>query len=188
MANKEQVFEILTILAAAYPRFSLTKETIKVYAKLLQDLDSDELRAAALDCAAKRDFFPSIHELRSTVVELRKKSNQVPTAFEAWSELLQAGSGSRLEIVEVKEVETSASKWGIRRNKFVFSHPLIEQVARQLGWPERFPTTNEMTDRAHFFRAYDRAVDQAMDEEITLPDVKEFIESRQGKELESGDD
>ena len=39
MANKQEIFEILTILSAAYPRFSLTKETVTAYTMLLEDLD-----------------------------------------------------------------------------------------------------------------------------------------------------
>ena len=183
MASKQDVFEVLTILAAAYPRFVLAKETIHAYQMLLQDLDADELRAAAKDVATKRDFFPSVHELRGSVVEMRRRANRVPTAYEAWGQVLNAGTGTKKS---VKEVEGG---WAIVHEDFVFSHPLVEHVARLMGWPGSFPSVNnEMADRAHFVKAYERAMIDAMDDEITLPEVREFIEARQQQQLEDGDD
>ena len=182
MATKQDVFEVLTMLAAAYPRYKLVKETIQAYSVLLQDLDAEELKTAAMDCAAKRDFYPSVHELRQAVVEIRRKTNRVPSGYEAWGEVLAAGTGTR------KEVEETDQGWEIIKTDFVFSHPLVEQVARMMGWPVSFPGgQTEMADRAHYIKAYDQAINDAMNNEITLPEVREFIEKGQAKKLEQGD-
>lgn len=181
MANKQEVFEVLTMLAAAYPRYKLVKETIQAYSILLQDLDPEELRTAAMDCASKRDFYPSVHELRQAVVEIRRQTNRVPTAYEAWSQVLAAGTGSR------KVVEEGQEGWIIVEKKYLFSHPLVEQVARMLGWPASFPGGDtEMADRAHFLKAYDQQARDAMNHEITLPEVRAYIEKSQAKQLGEG--
>ena len=179
MANKQEIFEILTILSAAYPRFELTKETVTAYTMLLEDLDTESLRAAAKECATKRTFFPSVHELRKTVVEMRRKGARIPTSFEAWNEVINAGPGSW------KEVDETENGYEIISKNYRFSHPMVEKVARLLGWPARFPGDNQMSDRSQFLKAYEQAVYDAMDYEITLPEVREFIESQRHKALVS---
>jgi len=182
MATKKEVFEILVMLAATYPRFNLVPETIEAYSVLLQDLDPEELKAAAMDTAAKRDFFPSVHEIRQSVVEIRKQANRVPSAYEAWSEVLAAGTGVKKSVIEL-----GPDKWGIKVEEFVFSHPLVEMVARALGWPSSFPGGDtEMADRAHFLKAYDQAVNNAMNQEITLPEVRAYIERSGSRQIGAG--
>lgn len=182
MATKQDVLEVMTILAAAYPRFKLVKESITAYAMLLEDLDAEELRAAAKDRATKGVFFPSVHELRQAVVDMRRIANQVPTAYEAWQEVITTGPEFRRDVVEVD------GKLTIKSSKYVFTHPLVEQVARLMGWPGMFPTGEDslMADRSHFLKAYDQALRQAMEQEITLPEVRDFIEARQQQQLEPG--
>lgn len=183
MATKQEVFEILVLLAAAYPRFQLVPETIETYAVLLQDLDQEELKAAAMDVATRKDFFPSVHEIRQAVVNIRKQANQVPSAYQAWSEVLAAGTGVKKSVIEV-----GPDKWAIEEEKFVFSHYLVEHVARALGWPSSFPGGDtEMADRAHFLKAYEQAVNDAMNQEITLPEVRAYIERTGSRQLGPGD-
>ena len=185
MATKQDVFEVLTILAAAYPRFVLSKETIQAYQMLLQDLDADELRAGAKDRATKGVFFPSVHELRQAVIDMRRVANQVPTAYEAWSEVITTGPEVRRTVEQLED-----GRWTIKSSKYVFTHPLVEQVARLMGWPGKFPTGEDslMADRSHFLKAYDQALTRAMEQEITLPEVRDFIEAKQRDQLEAGDD
>jgi hypothetical protein len=184
MASEKDIFEVLTILAAAYPRFKLVKETIQAYQMLLRDLGADELRAAAKDTATKRDYFPSVHELRQAVVDMRRRTNRVPTAYEAWHEVITTGPEIRREVVETDE------GLAIQSSRYVFSHPLVEQTARLMGWPSKFPSGEDslMADRAHFLKAYQAAMVDAMEQEITLPEVREFIETRQQQQLEDGQD
>ena len=181
MASKQEIFEILTILSAAYPRFSLNKETITAYTMLLEDLDTESLRAAAKECATKRTFFPSVHELRKTVVDMMRKGARVPTAFEAWNEVVNAGPEFWKEAEETENGAKIVSK------SYRFSHPMVEKVARLLGWPARFPGDNQMSDRSQFLKAYEQAVYDAMDYEITLPEVREFIDSQRHRELGMGE-
>lgn len=185
MATKQDIIEVLAMLAAVYPRYQLTKETIGAYHILLEDLDPDELRAAAKDLATKNKFFPSVHELRAGVVRLRARATGVPTAYEAWAEVISTGPEIQLDVVQAPD----GSQWAIQRKPYQWSHPLVEMVARMLGWP-KFPTSEDtmMADRSHFIKAYDQAVQDAMEEEMTLPDVRQFVETRRQELLEAGQD
>jgi hypothetical protein len=184
MASQQDVLEVLTMLAAVYPRFTLTKESVGAYAILLEDLDPNDLRAAAKDVATKSKWFPSVHELRAAVVRLAANAAGVPTTFEAWAEVISTGPPIR------RWVEDNEDGQGVIKSEpYQWSHPIVEHVAIQLGWP-KFPANEDslMADRAHFLKAYDRAVINAMEDEITLPEVREFIEAKRQGLLESGEE
>jgi hypothetical protein len=182
MANDDEITKVLAMLNAAYPRFKLTEETIKVYIRLLGDLSAEDLQIAAVQCASNRDFFPSVHELRRAVVELRRKSGNIPSAYEAW---IEVSSNRKEEITQAEEKEDgSVEVW---KEKYVFSHPIVEKVAREMGWPGRFPGENEVADRSHFIKAYELAMNDVMDYELMLPEVREFIDSQRHRELGAGD-
>jgi hypothetical protein len=186
MATKQEIVEVLAMLAAVYPRHDMPKEAVGAYALLLQDLDGEELRASARDIATKSKWFPSVHELRANVAKLRARAVGIPTAYEAWAEVINTGPE-----IQLSTVETDQGDWTIKRTPYQWSHPIVEQVARLMGWPSKFPSGQDtlMADRAHFFKAYDRAIQDAMDDEITLPEIQDYIESKRSElMLEAGDD
>lgn len=184
MATNKEIGEIVAMLSAAYPRFKPTPETLKTYTLMLKDIPGDALQAAALKCAASGTFFPSVHELRQAVSEIRRKAGGVPSAYEAWEEVStkpMAEVHRRLtgEYDEVNRV------YFIEEIKTTWAHPLVEKVARQLGWPRSFPGENPGVDRAHFFKAYEHALSDAVSDDIELPQVRAYIEgqARQIKDL-----
>lgn len=170
MATETEIAQILVVLAASYPRFELKKETVAAYVEFLHDLPADELRMAARDCAVSKDFFPSVHELRQAVAEMHREKMGVPSAFDAWQEVCgHPKDGLSRRVLE------NAGGWVIEESVMSWSHPLVERVAVQMGWP-RFPTSEEIgVDRAHFFKAYDYAVGQALKENVRLPEVAAYI-------------
>jgi hypothetical protein len=189
MATKEEITEILIVLSASYPRFKLEKETVRAYVMFLEDLETKELKTAAKECATKRDFFPSVHELRKTVIDIRRKASQVPTAFEAWNEVINTGPEKRLTAQLVEEgYEEKGYK--IVEENYIFRHPLVEKVARMLGWPSKFPTNENslMSDRAQFLKAYDQELQKMMDYELMLPEVREYINAQRHSEIEAGNE
>lgn len=181
MATDKDVLEVLTMLAAVYPRYELTKETVGAYAILLQDLDADDLRAAAKDLATKSKWYPSVHEIRAAVAGFAAQAAGVPTAYEAWQEVINTGPSVK------REAKESTDGWAIERTVYQWSHPIVEMVAVQMGWP-KFPTSEDsiMADRAHFLKAYQQAVDDAMQEQMTLPEVRDYVEAKRQQLLESG--
>lgn len=154
--------EILGMLAASFPRFELTKDTVKVYSMLLADVPEDLLKAAALQCARKCTFFPSVHEIMEQVIGLSLDIEGFPSLFDAYREATTAPKGH---------------EW---------SHPIVKQIAYQLGWNEyQFPGDNPAADRAHFADAYKRARQEIVDNMITPPEVKLLLESKV-KAIEDG--
>lgn len=181
MKNDELV-KILSVLAAAYPRFNLTPETITAYYEFLKDLPADELAAAARECATSYDFFPSVHELRKAVSGIRCKQRGVPSSYEAWQEVCHRPKDGNLRRVVEEDgqniIEIIPVPW---------SHPLVERVAYQMGWP-RFPESDEIgVDRAHFLRAYEYAMNDAIGDNIRLPEVTAYIESARSGPMRLGD-
>jgi hypothetical protein len=57
-------------------------------------------------------------------------------------------------------------------------HPAVERVARQFGWPDRFPGDNPEADRAHFMRAYDAEVKRETERQAQPAQVQKYIEAQ----------
>lgn len=177
MATKAEIAVVLSMLSAAYPRYTLTADTMKAYSELVKDLPADLLKAAAIQAVTHGEFFPSVHELRREATELQRQANGIPNAFEAWADLLAAGDGERREVHEVE------GKYHVIIREYPWKHELVKQVAEGLGWPRTFPGENQMADRAHFVKAYDEALRKVLDTGLMLPEVRQYIEKKQ---LEAG--
>lgn len=182
MANDDEITKVLAMLNAAYPRFKLTEETITVYIRLLGDLPAEDLQMAAVHCATNNTFFPSVHELRQAIVDLKHKSSKTPSPYEAWVEV----ASNRLE-KWTDTVEFEDGRYGFVEKTFKFSHPVIEKVAREMGWPSRFPGENAVADRSHFIKAYKATINDVIDYELMLPEVREYIDSQTYNQLEGGE-
>ncbi len=181
MASATTVGKVLAeIVLCGFPNFNPTKEMTQVWIAYLSDIDDDLLMMALRHhvSTSKSPFAPSIPEIRTAAAELQAKMAGLPTAFEAWEDLLKAKSGVRVFVNDNNE---------IIREKYQFIHPLVEYVARQLGWPRDFIGDNVMADRAHFFKAWEGAVSKGLEQMSELPEVEKFVESRRtGKALPIG--
>ena len=179
MSNLIEFTEIFMVLAAAYPRFVPGNQTIEVYYELLKDLDTNLLKNAALQCANSGEWFPSVHELRAAAADLVRQQNQIPSAYEAWEEVYNHPRDNILSELRIED-----GRYYIDHREVHWSHPIVENVARQLGWPN-FPGAEDdiVGDRAHFFKAYAYAIDKAVRDFAMLPQVRNYIESHQAAQL-----
>ena len=161
MCSVLDVAQIVKVIAVAYPNWQPTAETSEVYYQLLQDVPTDELKAAVLHCLGEsgRRFAPSIGEIRGAVSELRGMSANVPSAFQAWQEVLRQFS--------------LTGSYGTPQ----FSHPLIAQAVRQMGWRELCLSENQIADRARFIQCYEQLMSRATKEDMLLPEVRGYIEA-----------
>ncbi len=174
MANPKDIDQIINMLEVAFPNFHpkdmrMTKE---VYWQTLQDIPSDELKAAVLHCLTEsgRAFAPSIGEIRGAAAELRKASSNVPSSYAAWQEVLT-------------QMRDNGGDYGHP----VWSHPLVERVVRQLGWRNLRMSEDQTADRARFVQAYEQLLARATTEEMLLPAVRGYIEARGGLLLAPSD-
>ena len=116
-------------------------------------------------------------------MDLKRKSSQIPSPYEAWIEVASHKQSHWSEAVENEDGSIS-----IVRKTHEFSHPIVEKVAREMGWPGRFPGTNsEMADRSHFIKAYEAAINYVTDYELMMPEVREYISSQTYNQLEGGE-
>jgi hypothetical protein len=143
----------------------------------LRDLDDDLLINAVRHyvATAKDNYPPSVPALRKAASDLKRLAANVPTAFEAWENLREVGNGEPKRHATGEQDESG--RWLIDLVPVSFCHPLVETVARQLGWP-KFPSHDDVEiDRAHFFKAYDAAITKLTDDDRELPSVTAYIDT-----------
>ena len=176
MSEPRTIAEVLTVLAAAYPRFQLPAATVRIYEQTLSDIPVEVLRAATLDLIAESKFFPTVAEIRKSAFALMAEQGGAIGAYEAWAlalDFVREGRGN--PIIGKSRV------WDIP--------PAIEQTVRQVGgWIHLAQAENVAADRARFVEAYDRALEKreyqarrlpqivALAERLSLPVTHEFAE------------
>jgi hypothetical protein len=171
MADIQDIAQIIGILSAAFPNFKPSELTAEVYYQTLSDIDSGELKAAVLHCISQsgRAFAPSIGEIRGAVAELRSIASNVPASFQAWQEVQQQ--------ILVNGGDYGTPEW---------SSPLVEEAVKRMGWRNLRMSEDQTADRARFLQCYEQIVERATKQEMLLPQVAGYIESKQLNALPAG--
>lgn len=175
MADAQTISNAIREIKAAYPRFVTEDDTVKVWAVYLADLPNELLMTAIRKfiSSASHAFPPSIPEIRQMATQVKAEITDMPSAYEAWDDLLRAGNGWHYE---TGINEDDGTRW-LEKHPYQFRHPLVETVARRFGWPGRFPSgDDDMGDRAHFFKAYESAMNKVTRAETQLPSVTAYID------------
>lgn len=162
MTERTDIDGFMEVMKASFPNFHPGLGTPEIYMQLLGDLDRDELRAAVLSCCSEpgRAFAPSIGEIRGAVMELRRQARGVPSPLEAWSMVKKSlGTNERC-------------------------HPLVQKVIDLFGYWYLKQSEDEMADRAHFLKEYERMMKDEMFKDVQLPQVTAYVESKKMKLLE----
>jgi len=176
MTDIAEFGKILAVLENMFPRFELEPRTVEAYHLILGDLDADLLKAATLEIGAQdRAFFPSAGELRTVAFELLDRQRGIPTAGEAWAEVLK-----KLNWYEPPAPED-------------FSHPAIYDALNGIGGNRYLAHTPEdmlYTARARFFETYQALLKRQRENTRMLPAVREVaaLLAKTAKRLEAGDD
>ena len=173
MATDKNITGFIGILAAAFPNFNLTRETIIVYQRTLADIEDKVLEMAVLQLITSNKFFPTVSEIRDAAFAIMANKSGIPSGLEAFDEARKA----RPE--HVKDCGFDGEAFSVEMEPYKWSHPLVERVALLMGWPEDFPTDNIVADRAHFLKEYERLLEREMMGIKMLPQVKQFSENYQ---------
>lgn len=162
MAELKDIAQIIGILSAAFPNFKPSDLTPEVYFQTLNDIPTDELKAAVLHCISEsgRAFAPSVGEIRGAVALLRSYSVNVPSAYQAWQEVQ-------------KQILENGGDYG----RPVWSSRLVEEAVRRMGWRNLRMSEDQTADRARFLQCYEQLVQRATQEEMLLPEVRGYIET-----------
>lgn len=185
MTTKLEFLPIFDRLCIAYSdrvvRLNASKEdkaaVMKVWFEILKDLDTNLLQAAALEyMSSPAAFPPTPGQVRGKAIELMKRGNKVPSAAEAWAEIQSAPIDGQTKTPEINlGADKDTYPWIILVKDYQFSHPLVDKVARNLGWPHKFWTDNLVSDRSKFMRYYEDELARATVEATSLPAVQEYV-------------
>lgn len=178
MASRKTIAEIIAIISSAYPRFSVDQSTVDVWISFVADIPDDLLKASVCRFISSADhpFPPSIPEIRAQATDIRREVVGVPTAFEAWEEVINMPAPRTTRLMR-------DGVW-VEPEDAVWKNEVVGIVAARLGWPKRFPTgSDEMADRAHFVKAYESEVRKRLQTETQVPLVTKYIEQEKSKRL-----
>jgi hypothetical protein len=169
MATKEDIKVIVAKMGAAFPNWQVTAFTLQVYFEDLKDLDGEQLRLAADMCRTEngRKFAPSTGELRGAVSRMTQMSSNAPDSYQAWREVCRA-------ITDYGYTGTPE-----------FSHPLVTEAVKRMGWRNLCMSEDQVSDRARFVACYEQLQERAETETMLLPEVRGYIEVHGGKMLEA---
>ena len=155
----------LAVLEDAYPRYTLEPRVVRTWYAILGDLDPELLKAAVLQIASEnRPFLPAPGEVRQCAFDLVDRQSDVPTAWDAWSEVCKRfGTHGHARLPE-------------------FSHPLIKRAIDGVGgWRMLCMSENAVADRARFVQAYETLAKRERAQSRMLPQVREMLELASGK-------
>ena len=132
--EQREAASVVAVIAAAYPQWPASKETVAVYADALADLDHAGVVAAVRDIILTDDRWPTIATIRRRVGA--RLGTLAPTPAQAWGEITR----------QADEV----GRTGIP----VWSHPAVAETVRAIGWYDICMSSNPETLRAQFQRMY----------------------------------
>lgn len=133
--TRQEAAAVVAMLAAAFPAFPPSRETVAIYVDAMLDLDWAETRDAAHDLIRTEERFPAVASIRRRVCA--RAGLLAPTGAQAWDEVNAAsGNGGR----------SRSQEW---------SHPAIADTVRAIGWWALCSSINPETTRAQFLRLYD---------------------------------
>lgn len=137
--SPDQAMRIVAVLKDQYPYDPLTPEAVDVYVLFLLDIESREATAAIADWIATERRMPKVADIRERVAS--KAGTLAPDVDEAWS-----------------EVQRAIRRFGrYRADDVTWSHPVVADAVRTMGWSVLCDSTNPGVERAHFTRFYEAA-------------------------------
>jgi hypothetical protein len=133
-----EVRELVNRLAAAYPDPAVTKETRKIYERMLADLPYEKADAVVDELIATVMRLPTISRIRRAIIE---PELGIPTADEAWV-AIQTHQGEL--------------------------HELVQHVARLMGGSYNIRTSDDPElSRVRFVKVYEQFFRKAVDEALS---------------------
>jgi len=185
MADLKDIVKLTSMLSAAYPNWNVTEYTNEIYFQDLKDIPSEDLMVAAQHCrtstARDQRFAPSAGEIRAAYADIKRQIQGVPSALEAWGELLHVPSDEKVRNILDEKNEDGA--WIIEVSEYQWSHPLVRTVAVMMGFP-RFPDwDSESFERTAFLKAYEIELQNYLRQDGQPQEVKNYIADNKDPEL-----
>lgn len=132
--------KLIAVMVAAFPTTKINDDSVRIYARMLSDLEYVATNAAVEQLIATSKWMPTVAEIRERVVSLQ--TGEVRAGGEAWGSVLKA-----------------ISRCGRNRTPgidFEFADPVVHEAIKALGWVQLCDGDNVVSDRARFVELYDR--------------------------------
>jgi hypothetical protein len=151
--KRSEVAQLVVLLQAAYPNFTMSEGTTSVYESLLHDVEFATAKAAVERLICTNRFMPTIAEIRETCVLVKHGSKR--TGAEAWG-----------------DVGIAIRKFGSYRQP-KFEDQAVAQAVKCLGWRNLcLGSSNESADRARFCEIYDSITRRERENEALPPSLQ----------------
>lgn len=165
--NLNETSRILSVLAAAYPRFQVDEAgvTLKVWHRMLKDIDYKAAQLAAEKLILESPFPPSIADIRKAAAEVMTPPEERINSAQAWG-----------------EVEKAIRCFGYYREKEALESmsPRTAKVVKYMGWQEICLSDQPGVARGQFLKMY-KTVSEREEKEKLLPiSLKHEIQSLAG--------
>lgn len=148
--TRAEYAQVMAFVAACWPHWQPTPETVAAGERLLIDLPQDAVLAAVEQSSLTDGFAPGAGQIRSRALALL---NPTPDGDQAWSEVLEQIA---------RQGWCGTPSW---------SHEAVEATVNAFGWHTLCESTNVVADRAHFLKLYETARHRVTHAGATLPSV-----------------
>lgn len=160
MSDFGKVWALLWTSYPEYKRKGITAESCAVYERILSDVATDVLMAAAIDQVATNTWFPTVADLRTSAFNITTRQHARLSDGEAWGLFMRT---CKLESWQPNAVYEALKEY-----------PALEQTARQIGIRAiaQSQVDTEGVHRAHFLRMYNAIVARADTATRMVPEVR----------------
>ena len=161
--TKAEVAKILTVLAAAYPKFEVDDLKVRVWHEMLGDLDYATANMAVKKLILENTFPPSIAEVRKAAMEILNPDAM--TAAEAWG-----------------EVERAIRIYGYYRETEALESmsPSVAKVVKYIGWQNICLNEEPGVIRGQFLKMYQQVQERDHREMLLPADLRQGIQRLAG--------
>ena len=137
--NRREAMALVALASSSYPSIQGKdpRPIVEAWAMMLADLDAVVAKAAIIKVCRESQFFPSVAQIVAAAQELDPSTEKLPTAAEAWEEVVRL----------IRE-------YGPYRAP-VYSCETVKRAVRAIGWLQLCVGENPEADRAHFLRLYE---------------------------------
>jgi hypothetical protein len=164
--TRQETLALVALASSSYPSMQARdpRPIVEAWAMMLADLDAVVAKAAVIKVCRDSQFFPSVAQIVAAAQELDPRNEQLPTAAEAWEEVMKL-------IIQFGPYRVP-----------VYSCDLVRRAVRSIGWLQLCTGDNPEADRAHFLRLYEsmrskHKEQQAIEQVMKLSGVGDFIKA-----------
>jgi len=149
-----------------YPNWKPERETLKLYAMILSDIDEALLQEAIIVLLTEtKEFMPVAGAIREAALDLLRYRDEEPNVYTAWSQVMGYFNGR-------KEV-----------------HPLVTEGVKLMGgWKVIGQSNNLPSERARFIDAFRELITERKQKARMLPRTRRFIGEEEIGQLQIGDE